>query len=273
MDRVTGMGRKFSGLGGKALIIVAVIVVGFVWLGFRSVDAGHIGIVKTGGSVSGIEDPGYAHIWFPFQSFEQIDLRTQKQQFAEIDASSKELQTVKLTGTITYHIEKEHAVDLYTRVGVDDLEEKLIQPALQDYVKEATPQYEATEVLAHRGDIRSHALTALNEKLNSHYRGLIVDDIFISNIGYSPAYEAAVEAKQVAAQQVLQAQQQQEKATIEAKTAIITAQGEAQANAAKTASITPELVNYIAANRWDGHLPTTFAGSGSPLGIFTGSKQ
>lgn len=234
-------------------------------IGIRTVDAGHIGIVKTGGNISGIIDPGYNHIWVPFQSFDEIDLRTQKQPFDEIDASSQELQTVKITGTLTYHIDRSHAVDLYQHVGLDNIVGTVIQPALQDYLKEATPKYQTVELLQHRGDIRTATLQALNARLSQHYPGIVVDDLFLANMSFSQQYEAAIEAKQAAAQSVLTAQQQQAKAQVDAQTKVIEAQGQADANARLQQSLTPGVLEQRAIDRWDGHMPQVSGAGVTPF--------
>ena len=257
-------GLKAGGRSCGCLALLGGAFALFFLMGFRSVDAGHVGIIKTGGTVSDVAGPGWNHVWFPFQTIDDVDLRTQKQQFSEIDAATQEQQTVRLTGTITYHIDRGNVSSLYQKTGTDDLESKLLDPALQDYVKEVTPTFAAADILNHRGDIRDHALTKLNARLSQNYPGLLVDDIFISNIAFSDAYQQAIEQKQVAQQNVATAQQQQDKAKIDAQTALIAAQGEANANNAKNSTITQALIAYITAQKWDGRLPSV-TGGGTPF--------
>jgi regulator of protease activity HflC (stomatin/prohibitin superfamily) len=249
------------GCGGMLFAFLAL----WFLIGIRSVDAGHIGVVKTGGSISGVIDPGYNHIWVPFQSFDEIDLRTQKQPFAEIDASSQELQTVKVTGTLTYHIDKAHAVDLYQHVGLDNIVGSVIQPALQDYLKEATPKFQTVDLLQHRGEIRANTLQALNQRLHQQYPGIVVDDLFLANMGFSQQYENAIEMKQAAAQQVLTAQQQQDKAKIDAGTRVIEAQGQADANSRLQQSLTPGVLESKAIEKWNGQMPQVSGPGGTPF--------
>jgi regulator of protease activity HflC (stomatin/prohibitin superfamily) len=249
------------GCGG---LLVAFLALWFL-IGIRSVDAGHIGVVKTGGSISGIIDPGYNHIWVPIQSFDEIDLRTQKQPFEEIDASSQELQTVRITGTLTYRIDRAHAVDLYQHVGLDNVVGSVIQPALQDYLKEATPKYATVDLLQHRGEIRATTLQALNARLAQRYAGLVVDDIFLQNMSFSDQYEKAIEDKQAAAQGVLTAQQQQDRAKIDAQTKVIEASGQADANARLQQSLTAGVLEQKAIDKWDGHMPQVSGAGGTPF--------
>ncbi len=258
MGRLTHSGHQARlACGCLSLIVIALVVL----TGFRAVQAGHVGIVKTGGTVSTVADPGFNHIWFPFQQIDDVDLRTQKQQFSEIDAATSEQQTIRVTGTITYHIEKANASSLYQSLNLDDIVSTLLDPALQDYVKEATVQYPAADILNHRSDIRQHALDALNTRLKQNYPGIVVTDIFISNMAFSEDYQSAIEEKQVAQQQVQTAQQHQDRAKIDADTAVIQAQGEAKANQVRASTLTAALIQYIATQKWDGHLPQVTGGA------------
>ena len=80
--------------------------------------AGSVGVVTNFGQVQeGTLLPGL-HIVIPIvQQVVNVDTRVQPHQFQEIDAASKELQTVRLTGTMNYHIDGQYASDLYQRVG------------------------------------------------------------------------------------------------------------------------------------------------------------
>lgn len=265
-------------ISGKAVAWVAgiiVVVIGFFFflLGFHSVNPGEIGIVKTGGSLSNTVGAGWTHIWWPFQSMDFIDVKVQKVNFDKIDASSQEQQSEAITGTITYHINQSNALKLYQTINLDNIEPSLLQPALTDYIKEATVLYPAADVLNHRADIRQHALTALNAKLAQNYPGIVVDDIFLSNIGFSDAYNKAIEDKQVAQQQVSTAQQNQDKAKIDAQTALIEAQGQANANGVLQQSLGAGVLQQHAIDKWDGHFPTTLGGGSSPFSILVTPTQ
>lgn len=256
-----------KGIGIVSGIVLGIIVFIFFLCGFHSVSTGEIGVVKTGGNVTGTISAGFTHVWWPFQSMDFVDVRVQKVQFSEIDASSQEQQSEKITGTITYHIEQAQAKQLYGTLDLSNIEPTLLQPALTDYIKEATVLYPAADVLNHRADIRAHALSALNAKLRQNYPGIVVDDIFLSNIGFSDAYNKAIEDKQVAQQQVSTAQQRQDQAKIDAQTKVIEAQGQADANAKLQQSLTPGVLEQKAIDKWDGKFPTTMGGSGSPFDI------
>lgn len=269
--------RVSAGLG-KVLIGILAVAAGAVLLVFftsaSTVQAGHVGVVLTFGRVEpGVLQPGF-HFVMPFsQQIVQIDTRVLPHSFKEIDAASKELQSVKLTGTMNYHLEPQRAGQLYQTVGLD-FASKVIDPAFNDFIKEVVPQYPVTEILAKRDEIRALARERLSKNLERY--GIIVDDIYLSNISFSPDYQNAIEQKQTAQQKVETEQQilrqkeiQAQQAVIDAKgkadATVAAAEGEARANQIRTESISPELIEYLRWQRWDGRLPMVTGSNAAPF--------
>ena len=195
---------------------------------FVEIPAGNVGVVTNFGSVqSGTLQPGL-HIVIPIvQHVATIDTRVQPHQFQEIDAASAEYQTVKLTGVMNYHVDGQFASDLYQRVGTD-FASKVIDPAFNDFIKTVVPAYKVDEILNARDEIRAKAKDALAANLSQYH--IVVDDIYIANIAFSDAFQQAIEAKQVAQQQVQTEQQILAQKRIQADQAVAQAQGQADSN-------------------------------------------
>src|SRR6266566_138262 len=83
----------------------------------------------------------------------------------------------------------------------------------------------------------------------------VVDEFTIPNYEFPKEFNDAILATQVANQQNLQAKQLQEKARTEAETALIVAQGLANAQKAQATTLTPEYLQLQAINKWNGQLP------------------
>ena len=199
----------------------------------------------------------------------KVDVKGQPHPFKEIDAASKEYQMVKLTGMMNFHIDPSYVNDLYQKVGLD-FANKVIDPAFNDFVKEVVPIYPITEILPKREEIRKRAMMKLGDNLARYH--IIVDDIYFANIRFSPEYERAIEAKQVAQQQVetqrqvlaqreIEAQQRVATAKGEAESILVVAQGQAKANDALSRSISPILVQYKSIEKWNGILPQVSGGA------------
>ena len=254
----------FRNVGVPVIVATIAFVLVSLFLSATTVQAGYVGVVLTFGRVEpGVLQPGFHFVVPIAQKIVQIDTRVLPHEFKEIDAASKELQTVKLTGTMNYHLEPSRAGELYQTVGLD-FANKVIDPAFNDFIKEVVPQYPVTEILAKRDEIRAKAKERLGNNLQRY--GIVVDDIYISNIAFSDEYQAAIEQKQTAQQKVETEQQilrqkqiQAEQVVVEAKgkadAVVAAAEGEAKANTVRTASITPQLIDYLRWTRWDGRLP------------------
>lgn len=256
-------------LGGGLIVVLLLSL----FLSSATVQAGYVGLVLTFGRVEPVTlQPGF-HLVMPIaQRIVQVDVRVLPHTFKDIDAASRELQSVKLSGTMNYHLDPTRAAMLYQTVGLD-FADKVIDPAFADFVKEVVPQYAVTDILTKRDEIRAKARDKLAANLDRY--GIVIDDIYISNITFSPDYQTAIERKQTAQQNVeteqqilrqkeIQAQQTIVDAKGRAEAAVAAAEGEARANLARAASITPQLIEYLRWTRWDGRLPMVNGGA-TPL--------
>src|SRR3989442_12426566 len=252
------------------MIVVLLLLCIILWGTFVIVPAGSRGVVLWWGSVEKrIMDEGLNFKVPLAETVMKVDVRVQPHPFREIDASSKEYQIVKMTGMMNFHIDPAFVNDLYQKVGLD-FAEKVIDPAFNDFVKEVVTTYPIGEILPKREEIRQTAMKKLGNNLARYH--IIMDDIYFANIRFSPEYEKAIEAKQVAQQQVetqkqvlaqreIEAQQKVATAKGEAESIFVVAQEQAKANEILAHSLTPILVSYKSIERWNGVLPQVSGGA------------
>jgi prohibitin 1 len=252
-----------------ALLALLFLIFVILWGLFVIVPAGHRGVVLWWGSVEKRVMGEGLNFKVPIaERVIKVDVKVQPHPFKEIDASSKEYQMVKMTGMMNFHIDPSYVNDLYQKVGLD-FADKVIDPAFNDFVKEVVPTYPIGEILPKREEIRKRAMLKLGDNLNRYH--IIVDDIYFANIRFSPEYERAIEAKQVAQQQVetqrqvlaqreIEAQQKVATAKGEAESILVVATGQAKANDALSRSISPILVQYKGIEKWNGILPQVSGG-------------
>jgi regulator of protease activity HflC (stomatin/prohibitin superfamily) len=252
------------------IVILLLVIFVLLWGTFVIVPAGHRGVILWWGSVEKRIMGEGLNFKVPIaENVIKVDVKVQPHPFKEIDASSKEYQMVKMTGMMNFHIDPSYVNDLYQKVGLD-FADKVIDPAFNDFVKEVVPTYPIGEILPKREEIRQRAMRKLGDNLSRYH--IIVDDIYFANIRFSPGYEGAVEAKQVAQQQVetqkqvlaqreIEAQQKVATAKGEAESILVVAQGQAKANDALSRSISPILVQYKSIEKWNGILPQVSGGS------------
>jgi prohibitin 2 len=271
----SGMVARF-GCAGLAIAGLVVVIVGYGLLSISTVPPGYVGVVVQLGQVQQFTlPPGIYFRPFLVQNVVAFETRVRPHAFKEIDASSREYQSVKLTGALNFSVDPARAAELYQRVGVE-FADRVIDSAFNDIVKEIVPQYGVTDILGKRDEIRTRTKEQLAQNLGRY--GINVDDIYLTDIAFSPEYTAAIEAKQVAAQQVeqqrqileqkrVQADQAEADAQGRARATLVEAQGQAQANRELAASISEPLIDYQRVQKWDGKMPLYQGGQGSDASV------
>ncbi|MBN2085093.1 MAG: prohibitin family protein [Anaerolineales bacterium] len=247
-------------LGRWPILIGAVaLAVVIISLSVYTVPAGSVGIITRWGAVNRVSMPGIGIRWPLMEEIQLMTVRTQKDQ-VDATAASKDLQRVTSTIAVNYHLDGSHAVDVFQNVGME-YQDILLAPAIQNIFKATTAQYTAEELITKREEVRLRAEEALVAQLSIYH--VIVENFNIVNFDFSPEYNAAIEAKQVAQQQVETAKQKLAQAEVEAETAIVQAQGQADAQAIlqKSGALTPEYLQYLAITKWNGILPLATGGA------------
>jgi len=279
--------KKMLGMLGVLIVVIALIVLAACCI--RTVPTGYTGILTTFGRVEDSNLDAGMHIKMPWQNIVLMDNRTQKATI-NTQAFSSDIQQVSVALTANYSINQDAAAELYKKVGTDYYN-KLIEPQLQENTKAVFANYTAEGLIEQRDELASQISEMMNRDLGSYGIGEV--KIAIEDIDFSDRFTDAIEAKQVATQELQQAQTQQEQATMEAKAEAerqriaaeaeaavakieadaeayaITAKAEAEAEANKqvAASLTDELIAYTEAQSWNGQLPTTYVGSGDAVPV------
>lgn len=246
---------------GKAIKIGGSILFALILLlmTFYTVPAGSVGVVTRFGAVNRVAYPGIG-IRIPIAEGTVImDVRTLKDQ-VDAEAASKDLQTVTATIAANYHLDGQYAVGVYQNLG-PDYADVVIAPSIQNIFKATTAQYTAEQLITNREQVRVTAEDQLKSALAPYH--VIVENFNIVNFKFSDQFNAAIEAKQVAQQQVETAKQQLAKAEVDAQSVVAAAQGQADAQKAvkDTGALSPEYLQYIAITKWNGVLPNVTGGA------------
>lgn len=273
---------KYTNLGVGALSIVVLFFVS-AFMSFAQVDTGHLGIVRTFGRITGQLTPGVS-MKMPWQSVTTVNVQVQKQQFQDLTAFSSETQNVKVTATINYSVAPQNAESLIRRVGTDWFD-RLVPNNMNQAFKDETVKYKAVDIAPNRETIRTDVLTALRARLSPY--SITVNDLNIDDISFSTQFEQAIELKQEATQAALRAEAQVKQAQFEAQSVVATAKGEADANVTRAAgqaeanrklaaSLSPEVLQYIAIQKLAGNvkialLPANGSSLIDPTKLLSGS--
>ncbi len=177
---------------------------------------------------------------------------------------SSDLQQVNMQLRVLYRVPEASVVKIYQDYAGDPFD-SLVAPRVQEALKEVTALQSAEQIVKKREEIKTRALEATREKIDEL---LIIEDIVLENITLSKELEAAIESKMVQEQEAAKARFTQQKAQIEADTAIIKAKGEAEAIRIRGQALqdTPGLIQLQIVEKWDGRAPLVVGGSGGGSG-------
>ncbi len=230
---------------------------------FVTIPAGHCGVLTTFGAASpNVLYPGL-HIKLPMvQDIVLMNVQVQKNQLTE-HAASLDLQDVESTVATNWNIEPGDASWIYQRIGMESaLNDRIIQPVVSNAVKAIVAHYNAEELVEKRDQVRRQIEDLIRRNLSPYHVNVAVDGVSITNFSFSPEYETAIENKQVAQPRAQQAEYELQQAKVEAERQIAQATGQAQAQKLLQQTLTPELIQQQAIQKWDGHLPTVVGGNG-----------
>jgi len=168
---------------------------------------------------------------------------------------------VSSTIAVNYHVEPAAANKVYQDVGLS-YKERIIDPAVQESMKAATAQFTAEELITRRGEVSVQIKDMLSERLLTH--SILVDEFNIVDFSFSAVFNEAIEMKQTAEQSALKAQRDLERVKIEAEQQITSARAEAEGQRLQRQTISAEILQLRAIEKWDGHLPQVTSG-GTPF--------
>jgi regulator of protease activity HflC (stomatin/prohibitin superfamily) len=241
------------------------IFLGLLWLllilfeCYTVISTGEVGLkVRFGKIVDVINKEGII-LKSPIESIEKIDIKVQKyENEAPLETSTKDMQVVNnVLISINYQIDGERAEELYRKVG-SNYEAIILEPAIQEVVKGVISKYTSQEIVTQRNEIANDITNTLNEKISEY--GIKCVNTNINNFDFSQEYNYAIEQQAVAEREVETSKQQLEKAKIDAEKRKVDAQAQAESNKALEQTITKEILIQKFIEKWDGHLPTTYAG-------------
>ena len=278
-ERVIDIGK--GGKKNKVPLIVGIVVIAAIAAvailsSIKIVPAGCTGVVMTFGEVSDTSLTEGLHFVIPFaQKVEVISNKIQIYE-ATADAVSKDLQAVSTKIAVNYRIRSEASARIFRDIGVD-YKDVILMPTVQEGMKSVCAKYNAEQLISQRASVAEEIKTELEAKVNEY--GIEIEKFNIVNFDFSKEFNEAIEAKQVAEQNLIKTRTEQNQAIVvaeaEAKKKVIAAEADAkaikaradaQAAANKTISesLNPSLIQYQTIERWNGVLPKV-AGSANPL--------
>jgi regulator of protease activity HflC (stomatin/prohibitin superfamily) len=248
------------------LVVIPIIVIIFVMVqSVVIVEAGHRGVVLYLGAVENRVLPEGVHFIIPFvEKVVQMEVRTQKFQ-AESSAASNDLQEVETVIALNYRLDPNEVNKVYQLLG-ENYADRLISPTIQESVKASIAKFNAEELITKRETAKDVIGQAIKSTLTSN--DILVENVFITDFKFSPAFSTQIEQKVVALQKYLTEQNNLRSIQVVANQTVVQAEAAARSNVAKASGeakaieiissqlkSSPEYLQWQSINRWNGKLP------------------
>ncbi|HUS26721.1 MAG TPA: prohibitin family protein [Nevskiaceae bacterium] len=234
---------KRRGFAIGAVVVLILLAITCV----RTVEAGQVGVITRFGEINRVANSGLAlKLPWPIEHLQKMDTRIQKQQ-EQANAGTADLQDVNATLALNYSLDRDSALKVFKTIG-PQYRDRVVVPAVQESFKAATAQYTASQLLTERPAVKAKALKAIKERLEPY--GVNIQDLNIVNFGFSTEFANAIEAKQVAAQEAEKAKFNLDRAKLDA-----------EAQNVQKASLSPEFLQKLAIEKWNGSMPQYVGGA------------
>lgn len=244
-------------------LVILLTIVAFIGLNsFVIINPGEAGVLSTlGRARDGVLLEG-VHFKPPLVSNVDIyDLTVQKFE-VPAQSSTKDLQQLTASFAINFRLDPVQVVAIRRTQGtLQNIVSKIIAPQTQESFKIAAARRTVEEAITKRDELKKDFDVALGERLEKY--GIIVLDTSVVDLNFSLEFSKAVEEKQIAEQRAQRAVYIAREAEQEAEATINRAKGQAEAQRLLRETLTAELLQKQAIEKWDGKFPQVLGGNGA----------
>ncbi len=249
------------------IIAIVVLLLIVVFNCFTIVNEGFIGVKYTFGKITQDNLTPGLNFCIPFvEEIKQVDVREQIYSVTS-DAYTSDTQTVnELQLKLNYRYDSSKLSDIIRNIGIDNVEAKLLVQNVAKISKNEIGKVKAEELVQSRYEVQQKIQDNLAESLAPS--GIIVVSFAIENLSFDDAFESSIQAKVIAAQDALKMENKTKEKEEEAKQMVIAAQAkadstkiEADAQAYAIEAVqkqlqnSPDYIDYLKINNWNGELP------------------
>lgn len=294
--------RKSGYIGAVVLLVLILGGLILTLMCTERVPTGYVGVVyNMNGGVDGeILGQGW-HVISPTKKVTEYSIGLEQSYLTSEDKGdspkdesfsipTSDGKTVRVNLEFSYKFDEARVAETFTQFkgkSGEQIKDSFIKPKIVAWTQEVSANYPVTDIFGDkRTEINAELDVYLKGKFNKY--GIVIDTVNFTDISVDDETAAAIQKKVTAQQELelaqveaetakIQANKEREVAQIAAETAVIEAQAkadvmqieaeaEAEANIKIASSLTPELIEKIKYETWDGKLPTV-SGSASIISM------
>lgn len=207
------------------------------------------------------------HFKTPFDKIYEIDTTVQERSVKNVMVQTNDAQFLTMNINVKYQVTTKDAFKVYKGYKtLDILKKNIIANYAQQALSEVCTQYNIIDIL---GDKRNEVIQKSSELLKEKYanEGVTFKSLTVKDMDAGNEIEKAIKDEAVAKKEVETAEQKKQKAQKEAETKLIEAQGEAEANAAKSTQLTDQILKEKIIEKWNGELSKVGGSNGTMFDI------
>ena len=263
------------------------------------IDAGNVGIEVdscSGGGVKptpvgvGYQFAGWCTDYVEYPTYQQTLILTKQEgegskNDESITVTSNEGLPISADVSLSFTVDPTMAPKIYQkyRKDLDHIMKTYMRQSIRESMQETFAKYTAQQLYSDKREIsRGEVQRLVTDRFVVD--GFIVTQFTVNETRIPAEVEAAIRGKVAMVQEAQRAEQQVKKTEAEARQAVAQARGQAQAYAEGEAavtklraeaqaaankviseSVTPQLIEYEKAKRWNGALPTMMGGNTTPM--------
>ncbi len=177
-------------------------------------------------------------------------------------SSTKDLQELSASFAINFRLDPTQVVNIRRTQGtLQNIVAKIIAPQTQESFKIAAALRTVEQAITQRNELKQDFDLALGNRLEKY--GIIVLDTSVVDLTFSTEFSKAVEDKQIAEQRAQRAVYIAREAEQEAQANINRAKGQAEAQRLLRETLSAEVLQKQAIDKWDGQFPLVIGGNQS----------